>query len=50
LLVEQNLAVVRRLARSIVVLAQGQVVHVGPASDLEDEALVHRLLGVGHAG
>ena len=46
LLVEQNLGVVRRLAREIVVLDQGRVVHRGPASDLEDEALVHRLLGV----
>ena len=49
LLVEQNLAVVRRLASSIVVLDQGRVVHVGTAADLDDEALVHRLLGVGHA-
>ena len=46
LLVEQNLGVVRRLAREIVVLDQGRVVHRGPASDLDDEALVHRLLGV----
>ena len=46
LLVEQNLAVVRRLASSIVVLDQGRVVHTGTASDLEDDALVHRLLGV----
>ncbi len=50
LLVEQNLGVVRRLARSIVVLDQGRVVHLGNAEDLDDEALVHRLLGVGHAG
>ncbi len=50
LLVEQNLGVVRRLARSIIVLAQGRIVHVGSASDLDDQALVHRLLGVGHAG
>jgi branched-chain amino acid transport system ATP-binding protein len=46
LLVEQNLGVVRRLAREIVVLDQGRVVHRGAASDLENEALVHRLLGV----
>jgi branched-chain amino acid transport system ATP-binding protein len=46
LLVEQNLAVVRRLAGSIVVLDQGRVVHAGAASDLDDDALVHRLLGV----
>jgi branched-chain amino acid transport system ATP-binding protein len=50
LLVEQNLAVVRRLARAIVVLDQGRVVHAGDVSDLDDEALVHRLLGVGHTG
>lgn len=49
LLVEQNLGVVRRLARAIVVLDQGRVVHTGEASDLDDESLVHRLLGVGHA-
>jgi branched-chain amino acid transport system ATP-binding protein len=49
LLVEQNLAVVRRLASAIVVLDQGRVVHTGPPTDLDDEALVHRLLGVGHA-
>jgi branched-chain amino acid transport system ATP-binding protein len=46
LLVEQNLGVVRRLARQIVVLDQGRVVHVGEASDLDDPALVRRLLGV----
>lgn len=49
LLVEQNLAVVRRLAQAIVVLDQGRVVHTGKASDLDDAALVHRLLGVGRA-
>jgi branched-chain amino acid transport system ATP-binding protein len=46
LLVEQNLGVVRRLAREIVVLDTGRVIHRGPASDLDDAALVHRLLGV----
>jgi branched-chain amino acid transport system ATP-binding protein len=49
LLVEQNLGVVRRLAQSIVVLDTGRVVHVGTAADLDDQALVHRLLGVGQA-
>ena len=48
-LVEQNLGVVRRLARAIVVLDQGRVVHRGTVGDLDDEGLVHRLLGVGHA-
>ena len=47
LLVEQNLAVVRRLARSVIVLDQGRVVHTGPVTDLDDEALVRGLLGVG---
>jgi ABC-type uncharacterized transport system ATPase subunit len=40
---------VRRLARAIVVLDQGRVVHTGTVDDLDDEQLVHRLLGVGHA-
>jgi branched-chain amino acid transport system ATP-binding protein len=47
LLVEQNLAVVRRLAQSVVVLTTGQVAHTGPASEfLEDREGVRRLLGV----
>jgi branched-chain amino acid transport system ATP-binding protein len=48
LLVEQNLGVVRRVARDAVVLDQGRVVHAGPAGELlQDRASVHRLLGVG---
>jgi branched-chain amino acid transport system ATP-binding protein len=47
LLVEQNLAVVRRLAGRAVVLDQGRVVHRGDASEmLADTELTHRLLGV----
>ena len=47
LLVEQNLGVVRRLARDVVVLDQGRVVHTGAAAAfLDDPALVRRLLGV----
>jgi branched-chain amino acid transport system ATP-binding protein len=50
LLVEQNLSVVRRIARDAVVLDQGRVVHAGDAQELLDQpALVRRLLGVGHA-
>jgi branched-chain amino acid transport system ATP-binding protein len=50
LLVEQNLGVVQRVARDAVVLDTGRVVHVGPAKELlADEAMVHRMLGVGHA-
>jgi branched-chain amino acid transport system ATP-binding protein len=47
LLVEQNLGVVRHVAEHVVVLDQGRVVHMGPASAfLADRGLVHRLLGV----
>jgi branched-chain amino acid transport system ATP-binding protein len=47
-LVEQNLGVVQRVARHAVVIDTGRVVHAGPARDLlADQALVHRLLGVG---
>jgi branched-chain amino acid transport system ATP-binding protein len=48
LLVEQNLGVVRRIARDAIVLDQGRVVHQGDAGELlDDRALVQRLLGVG---
>ncbi len=47
LLVEQNLGVVRRVARDVVVLDTGQVVHRGPAQELlSDPARVRSLLGV----
>ncbi|HVM57885.1 MAG TPA: ABC transporter ATP-binding protein [Gaiellaceae bacterium] len=50
LLVEQNLGVVRRLARDVVVLDQGRVVHTGDAQDLVAQPeLVKRLLSVGAA-
>lgn len=49
--VEQNLAVVRRIARDAVVLDQGRVVHAGPAGALlDDEALTRALLGVAAGG
>jgi branched-chain amino acid transport system ATP-binding protein len=48
LLVEQNLAVVRRLGRDAVVLAAGAVAYRGPAADLLGSAeLTRSLLGVG---
>jgi branched-chain amino acid transport system ATP-binding protein len=51
LLVEQNLAVVRRLARHCVVLADGRTAHQGPAADLlADAEAARRLLGVSSAG
>jgi branched-chain amino acid transport system ATP-binding protein len=46
LIVEQNVHVVRRLARHVVVLDHGTVAHTGDAAELEDENLVRRLLGV----
>jgi branched-chain amino acid transport system ATP-binding protein len=50
LLVEQNLGVVQRLARDVVVLDQGRVVHTGPAAELlASPELVRRLLGVARA-
>lgn len=48
LLVEQNLAVVRRLGRDAVVLAAGQVAFAGPLADLIDSPeRTQALLGVG---
>jgi branched-chain amino acid transport system ATP-binding protein len=50
LLVEQNLGVVQRLAKRVVVLDSGRVVHEGEAQELlEDQEHVRRLLGV-HGG
>ncbi|HET9723619.1 MAG TPA: ABC transporter ATP-binding protein, partial [Actinomycetota bacterium] len=49
-LVEQNLAVLQRLARHVVVLDGGRVVHEGPAEGLlDDPTQVRRFLGV-HGG
>ena len=49
-LVEQNLPVVQRLARDVVVLDAGRVVHSGPAGELlGDPEHIRRLLGV-HGG
>ena len=47
LLVEQNLGVIRRIARDVVVLDQGRVVHTGDAQQLLAQPdLVRRLLSV----
>ena len=47
LLVEQNLAVVSRVAQQVVVLDMGRVVHIGPAAELlGDQEKVRSLLGV----
>ncbi|MDB1088000.1 ABC transporter ATP-binding protein [Streptomyces sp. ACA25] len=50
LLVEQNLAVIRKLADRAVVLDNGRVVHTGPAAELlADRDRTTTLLGVGRA-
>jgi len=49
LLVEQNLALVRRVGRDAVVLAAGTSAYTGPIAPLlDDEELTRALLGVGH--
>ena len=49
LLVEQNLALVRRVGRDAVVLASGAVAYSGPIGALlDDEERTRSLLGVGH--
>jgi branched-chain amino acid transport system ATP-binding protein len=51
LLVEQNLGVVRRIARDVVVLDGGRVVHAGGAQELLSQPeLVRRLLSVSAGG
>jgi branched-chain amino acid transport system ATP-binding protein len=51
LLVEQNLGVVRRIARDVVVLDQGRVVHTARAQELLAQPdLVRRLLSVSAGG
>jgi branched-chain amino acid transport system ATP-binding protein len=51
LLVEQNLAVVERVARQVVVLDAGRVVHAGPAAELlGDRTRLQALLGVSGGG
>jgi branched-chain amino acid transport system ATP-binding protein len=51
LLVEQNLAVVERVAQQVVVVDGGRVVHSGPAAELlRDRARIQALLGVSGGG
>jgi branched-chain amino acid transport system ATP-binding protein len=46
LLVEQNLALVKRIAHHVVVMDQGRVVFQGGPENLNDPAWVHQMLGV----
>lgn len=46
LLVEQNLPLIKRIAKNIVVMDQGVVVHSGVPSELEDAEFAKRMLGV----
>ncbi|MEN9736091.1 MAG: hypothetical protein RL129_801 [Actinomycetota bacterium] len=47
LLVEQNLALVKRIAENVIVMDQGKVVFQGGPEVLHDENWVHQMLGVG---
>jgi branched-chain amino acid transport system ATP-binding protein len=46
LLVEQNLALVKRIAENVIVMDQGRVVFQGGPENLNDPAWVHQMLGV----
>jgi len=47
LLVEQNIALVKRIAENIVIMDQGVVVFTGAPDNLADEKFIQRYLGVG---
>lgn len=49
LLVEQNIALVKRIAENIVIMDQGVVVFTGAPDNLADEKFIQRYLGVGGA-
>lgn len=50
LIVEQNLALVRRIAQRIVVMDQGRIVYSGGPENLNDTNWVHSMLGVSGKG
>jgi len=47
LLVEQNLALVKRIAENVIVMDQGKVIYQGGPEVMHDENWVHQMLGVG---
>lgn len=47
LLVEQNLQMVKRIARHVIILDTGEVVYEGGPEVLHDQAMMQRMLGVG---
>lgn len=47
LIVEQNLALVKRIAENVIVMDQGKVIFQGNPEVLHDEKWVHHMLGVG---
>jgi ABC-type branched-subunit amino acid transport system ATPase component len=46
LLVEQNLALVKRVAQHVIVMDQGRVIYQGGPEKLHDESWVQQMLGV----
>ena len=50
LLVEQNLALVKRIAQNVVVMDQGRIVYQGGPEKLHDGEWVHQMLGVSARG
>lgn len=47
LIVEQNLALVKRIAENVIVMDQGKIVFQGDPEVMNDEKWVHQMLGVG---
>lgn len=46
LLVEQNLALVKRIAHNVIVMDQGRIIFQGGPENLNDSTWVHQMLGV----
>ena len=50
IVVEQNLALVKRIAHKVIVMDQGKVVYEGGPEKLNDATWVHFMLGVSNRG